>query len=61
MTDNFDNEMELEEDFFEEEEEQETDGSLVSNTFYIQHGQIQLIKQFPLAFTVPDNLRPIIV
>ncbi|MEH1850706.1 MAG: DUF3962 domain-containing protein [Nostoc sp.] len=61
MSDNFDNEMELEEDFFEEEEEQETDGSLISDTFYIQQGQIKLIKQFPLAFTVPDNLRPIIV
>jgi hypothetical protein len=61
MTDNLDNEMELEEDFFEEEEEQETDGSLVSDTFYIQQGQIKLIKQFPLAFTVPDKLPPIIV
>ncbi|OYD92654.1 hypothetical protein CDG76_24450 [Nostoc sp. 'Peltigera membranacea cyanobiont' 210A] len=61
MTDNFDNEMELEEDFFEEEEEQETDGSLVSDTFYIQQGQIKPIKQFPLAFTVPDKLPPIIV
>ncbi|MFS0519289.1 pPIWI_RE module domain-containing protein [Nostoc sp. UIC 10607] len=61
MTDNFDNEMELEEDFFEEEEEQETDGSLVSHTFYIQQGQIKPIKQFTLAFTVPDKLPPIIV
>ncbi|MBN3890326.1 MAG: DUF3893 domain-containing protein [Nostoc sp. JL31] len=59
MTDNFDNDMELEEDLFEEEEE--TDDNLVSDTFYIQQGQIKPIKQFPLALTVPDDLRPIIV
>ncbi|MBG1258007.1 pPIWI_RE module domain-containing protein [Nostoc commune] len=59
MNDNFDNEMELEEDFFEEDEE--TDGNLVSENFYIQQGNPKLIKQFPLAFTVPDDLRPIIV
>lgn len=61
MTDNFDNEMELEEDFFEEEEDEETDGNLVSENFYIQQGNPKLIKQFPLAFTVPDNLPPVIV
>ncbi|MEH2264438.1 RNaseH domain-containing protein [Nostoc sp.] len=59
MSGNFDNEMELEEDFFEEDEE--TDGNLVSENFYIQQGNPKLIKQFPLAFTVPDDLRPIIV
>ncbi|MEH2124200.1 hypothetical protein [Nostoc sp.] len=58
MTDNFDNEMELEEDLFEEEE---TDDNLVSDTFYIQQGQIKLVKRFTQAFTVPDNLPPIIV
>ncbi|MEH2087696.1 RNaseH domain-containing protein [Nostoc sp.] len=58
MSDNYSDEIELEEDLSEDEE---TDGNLVSDTFYIQQGQIKLIKQFPLAFTVPDNLRPIIV
>ncbi|MEH2285023.1 MAG: RNaseH domain-containing protein [Nostoc sp.] len=58
MTDNFDNDMELEEDSSEDEE---TDGNLVSDIFYIQQGEIKLIKQFPLAFTVPDDLCPIIV
>ncbi|MBN3871074.1 RNaseH domain-containing protein [Nostoc sp. JL33] len=59
MSDYFDNDMELEEDLFEEEEE--TDDNLVSDTFYIQQGQIKPIKQFPLALTVPDDLRPIII
>ncbi|MEH2241159.1 RNaseH domain-containing protein [Nostoc sp.] len=61
MSDNFDNEMELEEDLSEEDEDDETDDNLLSDTFYIQQGQIKPIKQFPLALTVPDDLRPIIV
>ncbi len=61
MSDNFSDEIELEEDFSEEEEDEETDGNLVSDTFYIQQGQIKPVKRFPLAFTVCDNLPPIIV
>ncbi|MBD2515408.1 DUF3893 domain-containing protein [Nostoc sp. FACHB-973] len=61
MSDNFSDEIELEEDYSEEEEDEETDGNLVSDTFYIQQGQIKPVKRFTQAFTVPDNLRPIIV
>lgn len=59
MSDNFSDE--IEEDYSEEEEDEETDGNLVSETFYIQQGQIKPVKRFTQAFTVPDNLRPIIV
>jgi len=61
MINNFDDEIELEEDLLSEEEDEETEGSLVSDKFYIQQGAIKLIKEFPLAFTVPDSLAPIIV
>lgn len=61
MSDNFSDEIELEEDYYEEEEDEETDGNLVSDKFYIQQGQIKPVKRFTQAFTVPDNLRPIIV
>ncbi|MCF2145032.1 hypothetical protein IQ276_000910 [Desmonostoc muscorum LEGE 12446] len=61
MSDKFSDEIELEEDLSEEDEDEETDGNLVSDTFYIQQGQIKLVKRFTQAFTVPDNLRPIIV
>lgn len=61
MSDNFSDEIELEEDLSEEEEDEETDGNLVLENFYIQQGNPKLIKQFPLAFTVPDNLPPVIV
>ncbi|MEH1837799.1 MAG: RNaseH domain-containing protein [Nostoc sp.] len=61
MINNFDDEIELEEDLLLEEEDDETESNLVSDKFYIQQGAIKLIKEFPLAFTVPDNLAPIIV
>uniref|UniRef100_UPI0039C71204 pPIWI_RE module domain-containing protein n=1 Tax=Nostoc sp. CCY0012 TaxID=1056123 RepID=UPI0039C71204 len=61
MMNNFDNEIELEEDLFAEEEDEETEGDFVSDTLYIQQGQIKSIEKFPLAFTVPDKLPPIIV
>ena len=61
MSDNFSDEIELEEDYSEEEEDEETDGNLVSDTFYIQQGQIKLVKRFTQAFTVPDNVPAIIV
>lgn len=41
MSDKFYDEIELEEDLSEEEEDEETDGNLVSDTFYIQQGQIK--------------------
>ncbi|MHC5773506.1 RNaseH domain-containing protein [Nostoc sp.] len=55
MSDNFSDEMELEED-----EDEETDGNLVSD-IYIQQGEIKFVERFTQAFTVHDNLRPIIV
>ncbi|MEH2234247.1 MAG: RNaseH domain-containing protein [Nostoc sp.] len=61
MSDNFSDEIELEENYSEAEEDEETDGNLVSDTFYIQQGQIKLVKRFTQAFTVPDDLRPIII
>ncbi|MBD2531698.1 DUF3962 domain-containing protein [Nostoc flagelliforme FACHB-838] len=61
MINNFDNEIELENDFFAEEEDEETEGDLVSDTLYIQPGAIKPIAKYPLAFTVPDKLPPIIV
>ncbi|MBN3895216.1 MAG: DUF3893 domain-containing protein [Nostoc sp. NOS(2021)] len=61
MSDNFSDEIELEEDLSEEDEDEETDGNLVSDPFYIQQGEIKFVKTFTQAFTVPDNLRPIIV
>ncbi|BAY33739.1 hypothetical protein NIES2107_56410 [Nostoc carneum NIES-2107] len=61
MINNFDNEIELEEDLFAEEEEEETEGDLVSDTLYIQPGASKSIAKFPLAFSVPDKLPPIIV
>ncbi|OYD91027.1 hypothetical protein CDG77_16640 [Nostoc sp. 'Peltigera membranacea cyanobiont' 213] len=61
MSDKFSDEIELEEDLSEEDEDEETDVNLVSDTFYIQQGQIKPVKRFTQAFTVPDNLPPIIV
>ncbi|MBD2522108.1 RNaseH domain-containing protein [Nostoc sp. FACHB-133] len=61
MSDNFSDEIELEEDLSEEEEDEETDDNLVSDKFYIQQGQIKPVKRFTQAFTVPDDLRPIII
>ncbi|MEH1812978.1 MAG: RNaseH domain-containing protein [Nostoc sp.] len=61
MSDKFSDEIELEEDLSEEDEDEETDDNLVSDTFYIQQGQIKPVKRFTQAFTVPDNLPPIIV
>ena len=61
MINNFDDEIELEENLLSEEEDEETEGSLVSDKFYIQQGAIKPIAKFPLAFTVPDKLSPIIV
>ncbi|MEH1963081.1 MAG: DUF3962 domain-containing protein [Nostoc sp.] len=60
MINKFDDEIELKEDLFAEEEDEETEGDLVSGKFYIQQ-RLELIEEFPLAFTVPDNLAPIIV
>ncbi|MBD2200264.1 MULTISPECIES: RNaseH domain-containing protein [Calothrix] len=61
MMNNFDNEIEFEEDLLAEEEDEEIEGDFVSDTLYIQPGQIKSIAKFPLAFTVPDKLPPIIV
>lgn len=61
MMNKFDNEIELEEDLFTEEEDEKTEGDFVSDTLYIQPGAIKSIAKFPLAFTVPDKLPPIIV
>ncbi|MBD2499540.1 RNaseH domain-containing protein [Anabaena azotica] len=61
MINDFDNEIELEEDLLAEEEDEETEGDFVSDTLYIQQGAIKSIAKFPLAFTVPDKLPPIIV
>ncbi|BDI18135.1 hypothetical protein ANSO36C_39370 [Nostoc cf. commune SO-36] len=61
MMNNFDNEIELEEDLLAEDEDEETEGDLVSDTLYIQQGAIKPIAKFPLAFSVPDKLLPIIV
>ncbi|HEY9799512.1 MAG TPA: RNaseH domain-containing protein [Leptolyngbyaceae cyanobacterium] len=61
MINNFDNEIELEEDLFAEEEDEEIEGDFVSDTLYIQQGAIKPIAKFPLAFSVPDKLPPIIV
>ncbi|WP_448265918.1 pPIWI_RE module domain-containing protein [Nostoc sp. DSM 114159] len=61
MMTNFDNEIELEEDLFAEEEDEEIEGDFVSDTLYIQQGAIKPIAKFPLAFSVPDKLPPIIV
>ncbi|WP_414578074.1 RNaseH domain-containing protein [Anabaena sp. CCY 9402-a] len=61
MMNNFDNEIKFEEDLLAEEEDEETEGDFVSDTLYIQPGAIKPIAKFPLAFTVPDKLRPIIV
>jgi hypothetical protein len=61
MMNNFDNEIEFEEDLLAEEEDEEIDGDFVSDTLYIQPGAIKSIAKFPLAFTVPDKLAPIIV
>ncbi|ALF54751.1 hypothetical protein ACX27_21020 [Nostoc piscinale CENA21] len=61
MMNNFDNEIEFEEDFLAEEEDEEIEGDFVSDTLYIQPGASKSIAKFPLAFTVPDKLTPIIV
>ncbi|MEH2299697.1 MAG: RNaseH domain-containing protein [Nostoc sp.] len=61
MSDNFSDEIELEEDLSEEEEDEETNDNLVSDMFYIQQGQIKPVKRFSQAFTVSDDLRPIMV
>ncbi|WP_026734537.1 pPIWI_RE module domain-containing protein [Fischerella sp. PCC 9605] len=61
MINNFDYEMELEKDLFAEEEDEDNEGDLVSDTLYIQPGAIKPIAKFPLAFTVSDKLPPIIV
>ncbi|UKP00552.1 pPIWI_RE module domain-containing protein [Nostoc sp. UHCC 0870] len=61
MMNNFDNEIKFEEDLLAEEEDEETEGDFVSDTLYIQPGAIKPIAKFPLAFTVPDKLPPIIV
>lgn len=60
MTNNFVDETELEEDLLAEEEDEETEGDCVSDTLYIQQF-FKSIEEFPLAFTVPDNLSPIMV
>ncbi|WP_414563936.1 MULTISPECIES: RNaseH domain-containing protein [unclassified Anabaena] len=60
MTNNFVDETELEEDLLAEEEDEETEGDCVSDTLYIQQC-FKSIEEFPLAFTVPDNLSPIMV
>jgi hypothetical protein len=61
MMNNFDNEIELEEDVFAEDEDEEIEDDFVSDTLYIQQGQIKFVERFPLGFSVPDKLRPIIV
>ncbi|MCF4970098.1 RNaseH domain-containing protein [Nostoc sp. CMAA1605] len=60
MINDFDNEIELEEDLLAEEEDEETEGDFVSDTLYIQQ-RFKSIAKFPLAFSVPDKLPPIIV
>ncbi|OCQ94180.1 hypothetical protein BCD64_05270 [Nostoc sp. MBR 210] len=61
MINNFDDEIELVQNLFAEEEYEENKGNLVADKFYIQQGAIKSLKEFPLAFTVPDQLSPIIV
>ncbi len=70
MNDNFSDECELDEDYlsidefeedsFAQDEDEVTKGNLFSDTLYISLGNPKSVELVPLAFTLPDEISPVI-
>lgn len=43
------------------DDDEETEATVLSDTLYIPLGQPKSLKEIPLAFTVPDNIKPVTV
>lgn len=61
MSNNFSDDFELNEDLSELEEDEVTETNSLSESLYIPLGKPKSIKLVPLAFTIPDDLPPIMV
>jgi hypothetical protein len=48
-------------DEIESDDDEETEATVLSDTLYIPLGNPKSLKEIPLAFTVPDNIEPVIV
>lgn len=61
MSNNISDDMEFNEDLSKQDEKETIENKLCSESLYLQLGQPKVVKQVPLALTIPDNLPPMMV